>query len=82
MGKGASAEKVVREIHRRTRRRFSAEEKIRIILEGLRGEEASPSSAGARGWRQICTTVGARSFWRQARSGYWATRRVRRRRRK
>lgn len=40
MGKGASSEKVVREIHRRTRRRFSAEEKIRIILEGLRGEES------------------------------------------
>jgi transposase len=30
----------VREIHRRTRRRFSAEEKTRIILEGLRGEES------------------------------------------
>ena len=40
MGKGASSEKVVREIHRPTRRRFSAEEKIRIILEGLRGEES------------------------------------------
>ena len=40
MGKGASAEKVVREIQRRTRRRFSAEEKIRIVLEGLRGEES------------------------------------------
>ena len=40
MGKGASSEKVVREIHRRTRRRFSAEEKIRIILEGLRGEDS------------------------------------------
>jgi transposase len=40
MGKGESSEKVVREIQRRTRRRFSAEEKIRIILEGLRGEES------------------------------------------
>jgi transposase len=40
MGKGASSEKVVREIHRRTRRRLSAEEKIRIILDGLRGEES------------------------------------------
>ena len=40
MGKGASSEKVVREIQRRTRRRFSAEEKIRIILDGLRGEES------------------------------------------
>lgn len=28
----------VREIRRRTRRRYSAEEKIRIVLEGLRGE--------------------------------------------
>jgi len=40
MGKGTNPEKVVREIHRRTRRRFSAEEKIRIILEGLRGEDS------------------------------------------
>ena len=39
MGKGARTEQVVREIHRRTRRRFSAEEKVRIVLEGLRGEE-------------------------------------------
>ena len=28
-----------REIKRKTRRKFSAEEKIRIVLEGLRGEE-------------------------------------------
>ena len=40
MAKAGSAEKVVREIRRRTRRRFSAEEKIRIVLEGLRGEES------------------------------------------
>jgi transposase len=40
MGKGASTEQVVREIHRRTRRRFSAEEKVRIVLEGLRGEQS------------------------------------------
>jgi transposase len=40
MGKGASTERVVREIQRRTRRRFSAEEKVRIVLEGLRGEES------------------------------------------
>ena len=40
MGKGASTEQVVREIQRRTRRRFSAEEKVRIVLEGLRGEQS------------------------------------------
>jgi transposase len=38
--KDSTPEKVVQEIRRRTRRRFSAEEKIRIVLEGLRGEES------------------------------------------
>ena len=34
------AEKIVKDIRRMTRRKFSAEEKIRIVLEGLRGEES------------------------------------------
>lgn len=34
------ADKVVRNIKRRTRRKFNAEEKIRIVLAGLRGEES------------------------------------------
>jgi len=38
-----SAEKAVRDIRRKTRRKFSAEEKIRIVLEGLRGEESISS---------------------------------------
>src|SRR5450631_1876999 len=33
-----SAEKTVRDIRLATRRQYSAEEKIRIVLEGLRGE--------------------------------------------
>ena len=33
-----STEKAVRDIRRATRRHYSAEEKIRIVLEGLRGE--------------------------------------------
>ena len=40
MAKAGSTEQTVREIRRRTRRQFSAEEKIRIVLEGLRGEES------------------------------------------
>ena len=32
------ATNVIREIRRATRRKFSAEEKIRIVVEGLRGE--------------------------------------------
>ena len=31
-------ESIVRDIHKKTRRKFSAEEKIRIVLEGLKGE--------------------------------------------
>ncbi len=36
----AEADKVVRNIKRQTRRKFSSEEKIRIVLAGLRGEES------------------------------------------
>ncbi len=34
------AEKTGRDIRRRTRKQYSAEEKIRIVLEGLRGEDS------------------------------------------
>jgi transposase len=36
----APAERVVKEIRRQTRRHFSAEDKIRIVLDGLRGEDS------------------------------------------
>jgi len=39
-GSREAVEKTVRDIKRRTRRQFSAEDKIRIILQGLRGEES------------------------------------------
>ena len=35
-----SAEDTARHIRRETRRKYNAEEKIRIVLEGLRGEES------------------------------------------
>lgn len=34
------AEQVIKDIRRATRRHFSAEDKIRIVLEGLRGEDS------------------------------------------
>jgi transposase len=37
--KKQTATQVVKEIQRRTRRTFSAEEKIKIVLEGMRGED-------------------------------------------
>jgi transposase len=36
----APAEQIVKDIRRATRRHFSAEDKIRIVLEGLRGEDS------------------------------------------
>jgi transposase len=38
--KKQSTEAAVREIRRRTRRKFAPEEKVRIVLEGLRGEQS------------------------------------------
>ena len=50
MAKAGSTEKVVREIRRHTRRRFSAEEKIRIVLEGLRGALVRGNKCSSRPW--------------------------------
>ena len=40
MAKKESVEKTVRQIGQQTRKKYTAEEKIRIVLEGLRGETA------------------------------------------
>ena len=40
MSEETSPESKVREIRRKTRRRYSAEEKIRIVLDGLKGEDS------------------------------------------
>lgn len=40
MSHNDSAESVVRKIRLKTRRKYSAEEKMRIVLEGLRGEDS------------------------------------------
>jgi transposase len=40
MSEKEPAEKAIRDIRRKTRRQFAPEEKIRIVLEGLRGEDS------------------------------------------
>ncbi len=40
MSKKESAEQHIKSIRRATRRQYSSEEKIRIVLEGLRGEQS------------------------------------------
>ena len=42
----SNTEKTVKDIRRNTRRKFSTEEKIRIVLDGLRGVSSACSSAG------------------------------------
>ena len=39
-GRAWSSEKIIRDIRRKTRKQYSAEEKIRIVLDGLRGEDS------------------------------------------
>ncbi len=79
-GRGAAAakppaEQVVRGIRRRTREQHSAEDKIRVVLEGLRGEESiAAARAGARALPARCTTAGPRSSWRLASAASRATR--------
>ena len=40
-----SSEKIVQDIKRATRKQYSSEEKIRIVLDGLRGEDNETLSA-------------------------------------
>ena len=39
MSEKGSSEKTIRIIRRQTRKKYSAEEKIRIVLDGLKGDE-------------------------------------------
>jgi transposase len=48
-----SPESVVRDIRRKTRRKFFSEEKIRIVLEGLKGEESVSTICRREGLRSV-----------------------------
>jgi len=84
-----SAEALVKDIRRRTRKHHSAEEKIRIVLEGLRGEDRIAELCRREGiatspyysWSkeflgEARAATGSRPR-RTARSGLRATRRAR-----
>jgi len=60
-----SAEQTVRDIRRQTRRKYNTEEKIRIVVEGLRGKQVWPSCVAAKALTPTCTTSGAKSFWKR-----------------
>jgi len=74
------AEKVVKNIRRATRKRHSAEEKIRIVLEGLRGEDSIAELCRREGSTRTSTIAGRRSSSKLGRSAWRAIRPVKRHR--
>jgi transposase len=58
----AAAEAVVKDIRRATRRHFSAEDKIRIVLEGLRGEDSIAELCRKEGIAQSLYYVWSKEF--------------------
>src|SRR3974377_1380939 len=64
----APAEQVLKDIRRQTRRQYSAEEKIRMVLDGLRGEENISELCRREGiaarvyyvWSKECLEAGKR----------------------
>lgn len=76
----APAEQVMKDIRRQTRRQYSAEEKIRIVLEGLRGEESISELCRREGIAASMYYGWSKEFFggRQAPAGYGARRNPRR----
>ena len=65
------AEKVVKHIRRATRQHFSAEDKIRIVLEGLRGEESIVELCRRRGSSRTSITAGRRTSRSRQEAAGW-----------
>ena len=58
----APAERVIKDISRATRRHFSAEDKIRIVLDGLRGEDSIAELCRREGLAQSLYYVWSKEF--------------------
>ena len=68
-----SSEEIVKDIRRATRKRYSAEEKIRIVLDGLRGERSIAELCRHEGIAEGLYYAGRKSSWRLANGGSPAT---------
>jgi transposase len=56
------AEKAVLDIRRAIRRHLSAEDKVRIVIAGLRGEDSWPTCVARKGSTRTSTIAGPRTF--------------------
>jgi len=61
-GQKAPSEKVLKDIRRATRRHFSAEDKIRIVLDGLRGDDSIAELCRREGIAQSLYYVWSKEF--------------------
>lgn len=73
MSTKGSAEKTIQTIRRKTCRQHSAEEKIRIVMEGLRGEETVAELCRREGISQSLYYKWSKEFWRPAKLAYPGT---------
>ena len=62
MNTKAPAKRVLKDIRRATRRHFSAEDKIRIVLDGLRGEDSIADLCRREGIAQSLYYVWSKEF--------------------
>ena len=60
--KATPGERVVKDIRRATRRHFSAEDEMRIVLDGLRGEDSIAELCGKEGIAQSLYYVWSKEF--------------------
>ena len=70
-------EQIVKDIRRATRKHYSAEDEIRIVLEGLRGEYSIAELCHRGALPRACITACRRSSSKPASVGRQATRNVR-----
>jgi transposase len=61
-GSKAPGETVVKDIRRATRKHYSAEEKIRVVLDGLRGEDSIAELCRRKGIAQSMYYVWSKEF--------------------
>ena len=61
-GRALSSEKIIRDIKRNTRKHYSAEENIRIVLDGVRGEASIAELCRREGIAQSLYYKGSKDF--------------------
>ena len=66
--KKQTTENFIKVVRRKTRRVFSSEQKIQIVMEAMRAEMSVQKSAESTQLQMHNSTSGTKSFWRQERS--------------